>query len=297
MRYRTIKPLLSFITGNLVRHIFTITKVHFPADSAGLIHFTFTMTEFSEVLSPYTAVSVAGIVAGAAFFSKKPKEVLYTFFSEFIGSLLLYPLFYIGCTFIITHESIPRGIEWIYHALCVVGLDFGTSGASMNPAISTGAWIHGLIDFWTLTVHLAAQIYASQFGFYSLKAMNELLGDELVSAIRGPSFAHLSDKIKIPHFGIEVGGEDHIFHAMAVEGLLTFTLALVIFLVEKRVKNGFTKIGIIAATIRICICFGENVTGANMNPMIAYSWLFTLAKAVPRYWERITRRSSSWCIA
>jgi glycerol uptake facilitator-like aquaporin len=236
------------------------------------------MPEFAEVFSPSTAISVGGIVAGAAYLSKKPKEQLHTFFTEFVGSLALYHLFFVGCTYIINNESIPQGVDWIYHALCVLGLDFGTSGASLNPAISAGAWIYGLIDFWTLVVHLTAQIYASNFGFYSLKTMNGVLGDDLAAAIRGPSFDHLSDVMKIPHFGIEVGGENNVLHALIVEGVTTFILALAIFLVEKRVKNGLAKISIIAATIRFCLYFGEDITGANMNPMIAYSWLFYFSR-------------------
>ena len=237
------------------------------------------MVEITEAFNPVMALSVAGIVAGAAFLSKRPKQLLRDFFTEFAGSLVLYHLFFVGCTFIINHQSIPRGVDWIYHALCVVGLHFGTSRASMNPAISAGAWIYGMIDHWTLVAHITAQIYASQFGFYSLKTMNSILGDELAAAIQGPSFSHLSEVQKLPHFGIEVGGENNeVLHALFTEGVMTFVLALVIFLVEKRVKNGLMKISIIAATIRLCMYFGEDITGANMNPMIAYSWLFYFSK-------------------
>ena len=217
------------------------------------------------------------IVVGGSVLSKKP--LWQHFITEFWGSLVLYHLFFVGCTFIANHPSIPNGLNWVYHAVCVMVLDYGTSGATMNPAISAGAWIYGLIDHWTLIVHIAAQIYASQFGFYSIKTMNWLLGDDLAAAIQGPSFIHLSEAQKLPHFGIEVGGEgNEMFHALVTEAWLTFMLALVIFLSEKFVKSGMVRIGVIAATIRFGMYFGEDITGANTNPMIAYSWLFYFSR-------------------
>ena len=97
--------------------------------------------------------------------------------------------------------------------------------------------------------------------------MNELLGDELVSAIRGPSFAHLSDKIRFP---LWYWWWKTIFFMQWLLRIADLHISLVIFLVEKRVKNGFTKIGIIAATIEFAYV-SEKMS--LVNPMIAYSWL------------------------
>ena len=233
------------------------------------------LTGILDAFCPQNLIVVAGIVAGSTFVSKRPEVLLKVFLKEFLASLALYHLFFIGCTFIVHHNSIPNWVEWIFHALGVIGLDNISSGATMNPAISGGAWISGSIDVWTFAVHLVAQIYASQFGFYSIKSIARLLSDDLAAAIQAPSFSHLSESTKVPYFGFEVGGNgQEVMHALIVEGALTFFLALIIFLSEKRIKSGLHRILAIALGLRVCIVFGGDITGANMNPMIAYSWLF-----------------------
>lgn len=234
------------------------------------------LKQASSLRSTATFLAVVGASVGLKKDRSKAKGLLVEFAKEFVSSLVLFVIFYIGCTYLAGYEKLPFIVGWLYHAACVVGLDQVSGGACMNPAISTGLWINGVFDSSMLLIHLAAQIFAGQYGFFILKIMAPVLGENLFSQIAGPNYSGLVNGGSVPLLNIPIKGlihQDDVIAASILEMLIMFSLCVVIYYIQGRVQSPLTKVGIVAMALRFNMIFTENLTGACMNPMIAYSWL------------------------
>jgi glycerol uptake facilitator-like aquaporin len=209
----------------------------------------------------------------------KMKSMVKEFLKEFIASLVLFVIFYIGCTSIAI-SSLPNVVNWVYHAACVIMLDRVTNGASMNPAVSTGLWVNGTFNSTKLILHLTAQVFAGQYGFYVLKLLANLISEDLFDSIQGPNYSGLVNGAAIPLLNIPLSRLIHndMVSAFVVELVSMFILCFVIYYIEGRVQSALTKVAIVALTLRVNMFFTEDLTGANMNPMVAYSWLFHVSE-------------------
>lgn len=227
--------------------------------------------------------TVVAIVGGCCALQRhdrsKMESMVKEFLKEFLASCCLFVIFYIGCTYIAV-SSLPSSLNWVYHAACVLALDWMSGGACMNPAVSTGLWVNGTFDTIQLILHLTAQVFAGQYGFYLLKAVTSVVSEGLFDSIQGPNYSGLVNGKAIPLLNMSLSGLIHndMITAFIVELICMFILCFVIYYIEGRVQSALTKVAIVALTLRFNMFFTEDLTGANMNPMVAYSWLFHLSE-------------------
>jgi glycerol uptake facilitator-like aquaporin len=238
------------------------------------------MEEIREATSLSSIATIAAIVGSVAFYQYNktkcfPVGLLKEFGKEFVASLAIFIIFYIGCSYLVLFTTLPAIVTWVYHFVCMLGLDRLTKGASMNPALSVGLWINGTFDWSTMIVHLAGQMWAAQYGFYVIRILAPLLKEGLAENIQGPHFSGLVNGASMPVLGLTFhNASSHMTAAFLVEATITFVFAFAIFYSQHRVKDALTKTAIAAAALRVNMIFTEGLTGANMNPMVAYSWLF-----------------------
>mmetsp|Transcript_24910 Transcript_24910/g.23905 ORF Transcript_24910/g.23905 Transcript_24910/m.23905 type:complete len:280 (+) Transcript_24910:111-950(+) len=175
-------------------------------------------------------------------------KLLFTFCQEFFGSLFMYILFFpIGG---ILGNSLDG---CIFHFLAVILFDILTFGACGNPAVCLALFLTGKMSVIGTFVRLLAEVLVSLIAFTMLYSV---IPSHLIPVSGGPELAS----------GIDV------FHGSLIEGSIAFVFALTVLLASVYVVDPGLNRPLFAGVIRVLIVFGGSYTGANMNPMIGFSW-------------------------
>jgi glycerol uptake facilitator-like aquaporin len=141
----------------------------------------------------------------------------------------------------------------VFHFLAVILFDILTLGACGNPAVCIALFLAGKMSFIGTFVRLVAEILVSLIAFSMLYSV---IPSYLIPISGGPELAS----------GIDM------FHGSLIEGSIAFAFALTVLLASVFVTEPELNRPLFAAVIRVLIIFGGSYTGANMNPMIGFSW-------------------------
>ena len=192
-----------------------------------------------------------------------PRQLLYAFFQEFFGSLLLYLLFFP------TGAILGNSLEgWVFHFLAVIVFDILTDGACANPAICVALFLSGKQPFIVMVVRIAAELLVGTVGFPI-------------------TYALIPTYLKELSGGPELSAGVDIYHGAVTEGFITFLFALSVLLASTFIVDVQICRPLYAAILRILIEFGGPTTGANMNTMIGFSWAWYTKRAYSQEYHAV----------
>ena len=184
-----------------------------------------------------------------------PRRLLYAFFQELFGSLLLYLLFFPS------GAVLGNSMEgWVFHFLAVIVFDILTDGACANPAICVAMFFAGKQTFIGMVVRVAAELFAGIIGF-------------------PVTYALIPSYLKELTGGPELSAGVDIYHGAITEGFITFLFALSVLLASTFIVDAQICRPLYAAILRVLIEFGGPITGANMNTMVGFSWAWYTKRA------------------
>ena len=192
-----------------------------------------------------------------------PRQLLYAFFQELFGSLLLYLLFFP------TGAVLGNSIEgWIFHFLAVIVFDILTDGACANPAICVALFFSGKQSFIGMVVRVAAELLAGIIGF-------------------PVTYALIPSYLKELSGGPELSAGVDIYQGAFTEGLITFLFALSVLLASTFIVDAQICRPLYAAILRVLIEFGGPITGASMNTMVGFSWAWYTKRAYSQNYHAV----------
>lgn len=129
------------------------------------------------------------------------------------------------------------------------------SGGHLNPAVTIGFWVTQRLGTIASISYWAAQLLGATAAAYALKA---LVSDTVWEPVALGTPALATDFTRM--------------HAMALEGVTTFILVLVVFATVVDAEGAFNKIAGLATGLAITMdfLFAGPFTGAAMNPARAF---------------------------
>ena len=161
-----------------------------------------------------------------------------------------------GCVYL---ERIHYLLVWIYHFIAVFLCDVITKGAILNPAMSLALYINGDISFEKSLVLSVAQYAAGPVAFILLKLCIPIL------RIEGPN-NYMNGSIS----------QRDIIEGAYYEGIGMMIFTIIILASSKYIKSVNVNRGITAITLRVLIVLNTK-TGAWLNPMMGFGWVFFVA--------------------
>lgn len=129
------------------------------------------------------------------------------------------------------------------------------SGGHYNPAVTIGFWVTRRLSTFSTILYWVAQLLGAAAAAYTIKAIM-------------PDVVWQPVAIGTPALAIDFTRT----HGMALEGLTTFFLVLVVFATVVDARGAFNKIAgfAIGLTITMDVLVAYSFTGAAMNPARAF---------------------------
>lgn len=197
---------------------------------------------------------------GKGVFKAGMAEALGVFFLVFVGGSAI-------CVDIFLTESLRQpgigllGIAFAHGLALMVAvyMTAGLSGAHINPAVTFGMAVAGVIDWGRALAYWVFQLVGAVAGGLGVLALfGRLVPRDAIPYLGTPRF----DASELSEFALTPG------KAMLIEALLTFMLALTVFMVAvDGARKGRQMFGVcIGLVVTALIIVGGPVTGAAMNP-------------------------------